>query len=57
MTITVQHTIFYNKCNSASLECSFNIQQSPETMPQPPPPLPPSQNIGKFEGQRRNVKF
>uniref|UniRef100_A0A1V1FKK2 Putative serine protease 30 n=1 Tax=Reticulitermes speratus TaxID=60591 RepID=A0A1V1FKK2_9NEOP len=42
-TITVQHSIFNNKCNSASLECSFNIRQSPETMP--PPPLPPPQNV------------
>jgi hypothetical protein len=36
-TITVQHTIFNPRCNSASLECPYNIKKSAGTRPQPPP--------------------
>jgi len=60
-TVTVQHKIFNDRCNSASLECPYNIQQSLGTRTQPPPQLPPPQSqpqyIGKFEIQWRNVKF
>ena len=66
-TVTVQHTLFNDTCNSTSIECQLNIQQSPGTRPQPPPPLPrpPRQSppkswprfIGKFEIHWRNVKF
>ena len=56
-TVTVQHAIFNDRCNSVSLECPYNIQQSPERRPQLPPQLPPPQYIGKCEIQWRNVKF
>jgi len=50
-TVTVQHTIFNDRCNSASLECPYNIRQSQGTRPQPSPQLPPTQYIGKFQIQ------
>ena len=42
-TVTVQHTIFNERCSSASLECPYNIRQSPGIRPQPPQQFPPQQ--------------
>jgi len=47
--VTVQHTIFNETCNSASLECPYNIRQSPGTRPQP--------HNGNFEIHWRKIKF
>jgi hypothetical protein len=61
-TVTVQHTVFNDTCNSTSLECQINIQQSPGTRPQslsllPRLPRQSPQYIGKFEIHWRNDKF
>lgn len=49
-TLTIQHAIFNDKCFSSSLECPYNIQQSPETFrPKPPSLPPPTQDTGKSE--------
>jgi len=45
-TVTVQHTIFNERCSSASLECPYNIRQSPGIRPQTPRQLPPQQYFG-----------
>jgi hypothetical protein len=50
-TLTIQHAIFNDKCFSSSLECPYNIQQSPETFqPKPPSLPPPKEDTGKFKG-------
>jgi hypothetical protein len=51
-TLTIQHAIFNEKCRSSSLECPYNIQQSPGTYQPKPPPLlppllPPNEDTGK----------
>jgi hypothetical protein len=49
-TLTIQHAIFNDKCFSSSLECPYNIQQSPETFQPKPPSLPPQkEDTGKFK--------
>ncbi|XP_023713323.1 serine protease gd isoform X2 [Cryptotermes secundus] len=40
-TLTIQHAIYNDKCFSSSLECPYNIQQSPGTFQPKPPSLPP----------------
>jgi hypothetical protein len=40
-TLTIQHAVFNDRCFSSSLECPYNIQQSPETFQPKPSSLPP----------------
>jgi len=43
-TVTVQHTVFNDRCKSVILKCPYDIQQSPGTKPQSP-----QQYNGNFE--------
>jgi hypothetical protein len=58
-TITLQHAVFNQKCFSSSLECPYNIQQSPQINLPNLPSLPPQKedtgksNVLKIQATRR----
>ncbi|KDR22461.1 serine protease gd-like isoform X2 [Zootermopsis nevadensis] len=43
-TLTIQSAVFNDRCSSSSLECPYNIRQTPDTYQPGPPPLSPPES-------------